>query len=48
VGWRWGWVYNLEKQNTREREHQVVYSDSSRLLQPSPSRGRQIYIDTAL
>ncbi len=54
VGWRWGWVYNLEKQNTRERErererlHQVVYSDSSRLLQPSPSRGRQVYKDTAL
>jgi hypothetical protein len=28
--------------------HQVVYSDSSRLLQPSPSRGRQVYKDTAL
>jgi hypothetical protein len=24
VGWRWGWVYDLEKQNTQERERALA------------------------
>jgi hypothetical protein len=34
VGWRWGWVYNLEKQNTRERE---IAPGCLQRQQPPPS-----------
>jgi hypothetical protein len=47
-GRRWGCVYNLEKQNTHERERErEIAAGCFQREQPSLSRGMQVYLDIA-
>jgi hypothetical protein len=52
VGWRWGWLYNLEKKHPRERDCTRLFiataTAAASFNRLRPAAGRYVYKDTAL